>query len=142
GTSLQTEGRRYEVYFSNDSRFIYALGYPTPTPFEHLTRLAEGATLMAALFVLMLLGGTLYAPFARHASAPLRLLINEIRTSFYRKLFLLFVLAAVGPVLIFAIAFGLYMTAKFRADVESEAASTVTVARRVLEQTTAIEPQQ
>jgi hypothetical protein len=96
---------------------------------------------MAVLFVLMLLGGTIYAPFVRQVSTPLRLLIDEIRTSFYRKLFLLFVLAAVGPVLIFAVAFGLYMTAKFQADVESEAASTVTVARRVLEQTAAAGPQ-
>ena len=48
---------------------------------------------------------------------PLRRLFHEIRTSFYRKLFLFFVLAAVGPVLLLALAFGAYMTAKFRADV-------------------------
>ncbi len=43
-------------------------------------------------------------------------------------------LAAVGPVLLLALAFGAYMTTKFRADVESEAASVVTVARRVFEE--------
>ncbi len=31
----------YRVYFSNDRGGIYAIGYPTPTPFEHLTRLAS-----------------------------------------------------------------------------------------------------
>jgi signal transduction histidine kinase len=134
-TRLDAEGRRYDVYFSNDSRFIYALGYPSATWLQHLTRLAEAATLMAVLFLLLLLGATVYAPYARVASAPLRTLLDEIRTSFYRKLFLFFVLAAIGPVLIFALAFGVYMTAKFRADVESEASTVVTVARRVLEQT-------
>ena len=87
----------------------------------------------------MLLGAAVYAPFARRRDAPLRVLLHEIRTSFYRKLFLFFVLAAVGPVLLFALAFGAYMTAKFRADVESEAASVVTVARRVFEELVAAE---
>ena len=82
-----------------------------------------------------------YAPFARRRAAPLRVLFHEIRTSFYRKLFLFFVLAAVGPVLLFALAFGAYMTGKFRADVESEAASVVAVARRVFEELAAAEPQ-
>ncbi len=134
-TPLDAEGRRYDVYFSNDFRFVYALGYPSATWLQHLTRLAEAAAVMAVLFLLMLLGAAVYSPFARLASAPLRTVLDEIRTSFYRKLFLFFVLAAIGPVLMFALAFGVYMTAKFRADVESEASTVVTVARRVLEQT-------
>ena len=89
---------------------------------------------VAALFVLMLLGAAIYAPFARRDDAPLRLLYNEIRASFYRKLFLFFVLAAVAPVLLFAAAFGAYMTDKFRLDVEAEASSVVRVARRVFEE--------
>jgi signal transduction histidine kinase len=136
-TKLDAEGHSYDVHFSNDSGFIYALGYPSATWFEHLTRLAEAAAFLAIVFVLWLLGATLYTPLARVAPAPLGALIDEIRTSFYRKLFLFFVLAAVGPVLIFALAFGVYLTAKLRADVETEAATVVTVARRVLEQTSA-----
>jgi signal transduction histidine kinase len=139
--ALDAEGRSYEVYFSNNSSYVYALGFPSPTWFEHLTRLAEAAALMAMIFVVWLLGAAMYVPMARRASAPLRVLFEEIRTNFYRKLFLLFVLAAVGPVLIFALAFGIYMTAKLRADVETEAATVVTVARRVLEQASAFEPQ-
>jgi signal transduction histidine kinase len=137
---LETEGRQYDVYFSNDSRFIYALGYPSATWFQHLTRLAEAATLMAVVFLILLVGAAAYAPLARQAVAPLPRLLDEIRTSFYRKLFLFFVLAAIGPVLLFALAFGVYMTSKFRADVESEAATVVTVARRVLEQTSGFAP--
>jgi signal transduction histidine kinase len=136
---LEAGGRTYHVHVGNDSGGIYALGYPTPTLFEHLTRLAEAATLTALLFVILLLGATLYVPFARSGPAPLRVLFDEIRTSFYRKLFLFFVLAAVGPVFMLALAFGAYMTGKFRADVESEATSVVTVARRVLEELLALQ---
>jgi signal transduction histidine kinase len=139
-TRLDTEGRAFDVHFSNNSSFIYAIGYPSATWFQHLTRLAEAAALLAVIFVVWLLSAAWYAPFVRRASGPLRVLIDEIRTSFYRKLFLFFVLAAVGPVLIFALAFGVYLTAKLRTDVEREAASVVTVARRVLEQTTAVDP--
>ena len=53
-TQIEAEGRAYDVYFSNDKRFVYAIGYPAPTPFQHLTRLAEAAALTAAIFVLLL----------------------------------------------------------------------------------------
>ena len=106
-----------------------------PPCFEHATRLAEAAALVAVHLPAL---SDRRRPSTRRSrqrhDAPLRVLLHEIRTSFYRKLFLFFVLAAVGPVLLFALAFGAYMTTKFRADVESEAASVVTVARRVLEE--------
>jgi signal transduction histidine kinase len=137
---LPVEDRFYNVYFANDQRFIYALGYPTATIFQHLTRLAEMATLMALVFVLLLAGAAIYAPIARRGG-PLAALYGEIRTSYYRKLFLYFVLAAIAPVLLFALAFGAYMTDKFRADVENEAATVATVARRVLEQTVGLDQQ-
>ncbi len=126
--------RTYRVHFASDRGHVYALGYPVPTPFEHAARLSEGAALVAAIFLVFLIGATVYAPFRRNRDLPLRALLHEIRTSFYRKLFLFFVLAAVGPVFLLALAFGAYMTTKFRADVESEAASVVTVARRVFEE--------
>ena len=137
-TRLESEGSAYDVYFSNDINFIYAVGYPASTWFQHLARLAEAAALTAVIFVLWLIGAAVYAPLARHPAAPLRALLDEIRTSFYRKLFLFFVVAAIAPVLIFALAFGIYLTAKLRTDVETEAATVVTVARRVLEQTSAL----
>jgi signal transduction histidine kinase len=138
-TTLPAGDRTYRVHFGSDRSHIYALGYPVSTVFEHATRLSEAAALVAAIFVVFLLGATIYAPFRRRRDVPLRLLFHEIRTSFYRKLFLFFVLAAVGPVLMLALAFGAYMTTKFRADVESEAASVVTVARKVFEELTVAE---
>jgi signal transduction histidine kinase len=138
-TTLPADDRGYAVYFLNNRAGIYALGYPPPTLFAHLTRLAEIAVVVAGIFVLLLLGSTLAAPLFRRRDLPLGRLFHEIRTSFYRKLFLFFVLAAVGPVLLFALAFGAYMTGKFRADIRNEAASVVTVARRVLQELAAAE---
>ena len=107
----------------SDRAGIYALGYPAPDPVRARSagwRRGRGGGRRA-----------LRAAAARRRrstrrwraadDAPLRVLFHEIRTSFYRKLFLFFVLAAVGPVLLFALAFGAYMTGKFRADVEAEA---------------------
>ena len=140
--TLSSGGERYQVHFRNDRTSVYALGYPVPTLFAHLSRLAEVTVVVVALFMLMLVGAAIYAPFARRRHAPLRLLYDEIRTSFYRKLFLFFVLAAVAPVLLFATAFGSYMTDKFRDDVEAEASNVVRVAQRVFEELAAVEQAQ
>jgi signal transduction histidine kinase len=133
---LPADRRRYQVYFLSDRAGIYAVGYPRPTLFEHLSRLSELFAVTAAVFILLVAGLAAFAPFARGRAArsPLAAMVEEIRTSFYRKLFLFFVLAAVGPVLLFATAFSGYTMARFRADIESEAASVVAVARRVFEE--------
>jgi signal transduction histidine kinase len=135
----EAEGRRYHVHFVQNRAGIYALGYPALTAFEHAERLAEIVAVTAVLFVLIQLGAMVYAPLASRPNAPLRVVLHEIRTSFYRKLFLFFVLVAIGPLLLFTVAFGAYMDAKFRADVEAEAATTVTAARRVFEQVASAE---
>jgi hypothetical protein len=132
--TLETDEPAHDVYFTNDRAFIYAFGFPRPTWFEHTTRLAEITVLAAGLFLLLLVGATVYAPLRRRTTAPLRILFNEIRTSFYRKLFLFFVLAAIGPVVLLALAFGAYMSTRLQADVEAEAESVVRVARRVFEE--------
>ena len=130
---LESRGRSYRVHFSNDRGGVYALGFPAPTLLQHVMRLAEFTAVLSVVFVMLLIGAAIYTPFARRRDAPLRLLFDEIRTSFYRKLFLFFVLAAIVPVLLFALAFGAYMTARLRTDIESESAGVVTVARRALE---------
>jgi signal transduction histidine kinase len=136
-TTLTIDSRDYRVYFASDRAAIYAVGYPVPTWFEVTTRLADSTAVMAGLFVLFLVGAAAWAPFVRRRRTPLRMLFDEIRTSFYRKLFLFFVLAALGPVLLLALAFGGYMSAKFNADVVSEATDVVQIARRVFEQLSA-----
>ena len=131
------DDRMFHLYFLNDRGGIYTLGYPAPTPLQHATRLAESAAALVVLFVLYLAVTTMAAPLVRRHRPALARLFVEVRTSFYRKLFLFFVVAAVGPVLLFAIAFGTYMTTKLRADVESEAGTVVLMARRVLDELSA-----
>lgn len=138
-TTLEAERRRFHVHLIQNRAGIYALGYPAMTLFEHSARVAEIVAVAGVLFVLWQMATALAAPFTRQIGTPLPTLFHEVRTSFYRKLFLYFVLVAVGPVFLFALAFGGYMTSKFRADVESEAANVVTVARRVFEQVAAAE---
>ena len=137
--TLPTSAATYRVYFSNNRGGIYAIGYPTPTPFQHLTRLASAATLTAGIFLLFVLGSTLQAPFARRGAAPLAAVFDEIRTSFHRKLFLFFVFAAVAPVLLLSMAFRAYMTQKFTDDVQGESKALVTVAQRVVAEFIAIQ---
>jgi nitrogen fixation/metabolism regulation signal transduction histidine kinase len=82
---------------------------------------------------------TLAQPLVRRPISPLRALVSEIRTSFYRKLFLFFVFTAVVPVVVLAFTFSAYMSDKLRGDVETEAHNAATVARRVLEDTIAFQ---
>ena len=138
-TDLTMERQTYQVFVANDRAGIYAIGYADAGWFRHTARLAEAAALMGGVFVTLLVGATLYAPFTRRPDAPLRVLVTEIRTSFYRKLFLFFVLAAIVPVVLLTLAFGAYMGNRFQADVEYEAASLATVARRVFEELAAAE---
>ncbi len=130
---------RYAVYFVNDRRGFYAIGYPVPDFMEHATRLAEITSVVAVLLVVLLTGAAVYGPLVRQRATPLAALFDEIRTSFYRKLFLFFVLSAVGPVILLTLAFGAYTSARIRADVESEAASAATITRRLFEEFTAFE---
>jgi signal transduction histidine kinase len=135
--SLSTDDGVYDVHFSQNRAGIYALGVPRITLVEHTTRLAEIAVLVAVFFVAWQALLLLHAAIARRPDAPLRQLYREVRTSFYRKLFIAFVVVAVVPVVVAAVAFGSYMTARFRADVEYEAATTATVARGVFRGLTA-----
>jgi len=135
----ETENGTARVYFLNDRAGIYALGYPVPSVFDHLARLSETTALAAVFFILLLAGTTMAAPLTRHAEPPVRVLIQEVRTSFYRKLFLFFVFTAIVPVLVLALTFSAYMGEQLRSDVETEAINAVTVARRVLEDTIALQ---
>ena len=134
-TTIAVDEQSYHVYFANDRAGIYALGYPVADSFSHTARLAEIATVMAGVFVLLLVGATAYAPFTRRQNAPLRELVDRDPHE---------LLSQAVPVLrargdrarwsCLALAFGAYMGDRsFAADVESEAASVVTVARRVFE---------
>ena len=132
-TVLEKGGDRFHVYFANDRRFIYALGFAVPGVFDHLVRLAELTTLAAAFYVLVLIGYALFSRLARVRARTGRSLLREIRASFYRKLFLAFVLVAIFPVLILALVIRTYFAGVLISDIEGEAIRTAAVAQRVIE---------
>jgi signal transduction histidine kinase len=138
-TELARGDTRFRVYVVNDRSGIYALGYPVPSAFDHLVHLAELTVLACAGFVGLVLGAALFWQAARARRRPGRLLLREIRESFYRKLFLAFVAASVVPVLILAVLIRAYFATLLRADVEAEAARTAAVAERVIEESAALQ---
>ncbi len=137
-TTVRTNDGRYRVFFSNDRVFIYAIGYRTLTLFDHLVHLAELTTLSGVLYVVVLIATAIFTRLARAHPRLGRALLREIRASFYRKLFLAFVLASIIPVLILAVAIRWYFANLLTADVALEAARTAAVAQRVIEQSNAL----
>ena len=131
--TLTRDGEQFRVYFLNDRAGIYALGYPVITWFGHLVNLAELVTLTGVLYIVLLGGATLFNALTSRTPASGRALLREIRSSFYRKLFLAFVAGAVVPVVILAIATRAYFAGQFRAGVDEAAAKTATVAQRLVE---------
>ena len=138
-TELRHNGDTYRVYFVNDRVAIYALGYRAPTLFDDLVHLAELTTLAAAVYLLVLLGTGVFTRLSRERPKVGRALLREIRASFYRKLFLAFVLASVIPVLTLALVIREYFARQLRDDVQAEAARTAAVAQRVVEEAGALE---
>ena len=139
---VSRDGQAYRVYYLNDRWGIYALGYPVVTWVGHVVNLAEIATLTFALYILLIAGATLFNLLTAFAPASGRALVTELRSSFYRKLFLLFVLASVVPVGIFALATSTFFSAQLSAGVAEAAVNTATVAQRLVEDYAALQQQQ
>ena len=125
--------RAYRVLFLNDRAGIYALGYPVPRLVDHLVALAEIATLAGVAFVALLLAAGAIMALGGYRAVTGRALLREIRGSFYRKLFLAFVAAAVVPVLALAVLTRAFVASELRDGIETQAGRTVSVAKRVVE---------
>jgi signal transduction histidine kinase len=125
--------RSYRVYFLNDRSGIYAIGYPVPRTVDHLIGLAESLTLAGVVYVALVLVAGAIARLGGFRPATGRALLREIRGSFYRQLFLAFVLAAVVPVRALAILTRAYIANQLRDSIESAAGRTASVAKRVVE---------
>jgi signal transduction histidine kinase len=138
-TEIGHGGETYRVYFANDRAGIFALGYRAPTLFDDLVHLAELTTLSAAVYVLVLFGTGVFTHLSRARPKVGRALLREIRASFYRKLFLAFVLASIIPVLTLAFVIREYFARQLREDVQAEAARTAAVAQRVIEEAGSLE---
>jgi HAMP domain-containing protein len=133
-TEIEHGDDTYRVYFANDRAGIFALGYRAPTLFDDLVHLAELTTLAAAVYVLVLVATGVFTRLSRARPKVGRALLREIRASFYRKLFLAFVLASIIPVITLALVIREYFAGQLRDDVQAEAARTAAVAQRVIEE--------
>jgi signal transduction histidine kinase len=131
--SLSRADGGFRVYFLSDRGGIYAIGYPLITWFGHLVNLAELMSLSGMLYVLLLAASVLFNTLTSRSFTGGAALVQEIRTSFYRRLFIAFVAAAVVPVLTLALATRAYFAAEFRAGIEEAAARAATVAQRLVE---------
>ena len=130
---------RWHVFFSNDRAGIYAIGYPALTLFDRLVHLAELTTLAGTAFFLVLVATAVFTRVARERPRVGRALLREIRASFYRKLFLAFVLASIIPVLTLAVVIRAYFAGLLLENVEAEAARAASVAQRVIEESAALQ---
>jgi signal transduction histidine kinase len=129
----------FRIYYLSDRGGIYALGYPSMTWFRHLINLAELVTLTFTLYIVLLAASTLFNLFFSAAPASGRELLREVRSSFYRKILLFFVAAAVVPVGILALAASTFTAGELQARVAEAAVNTATVAQRLVEDYAALQ---
>ena len=133
-TTRSKSGRDYEVFIVNNRAGIYALGYPVFGVFDHFVRLAETTALVGLVFLGFATITMVITSLTPNRFRFGRALLREVRTSYYRRLFLAFVAATVIPVLALALVIRNYFTTQLRAEVETEAARTAIVAQRVIEE--------
>ena len=129
----------FSTYIQNDRVGIYVLGYPVITNIDHLINLAELTTLVGLTYVVLLTLGWLMSALSGTTAASGRELLREVRASFYRKLFLAFLAAAVVPVLVLAIATRTFFASQLQAGVRSDAVRVASVAQRVVEEYVALQ---
>jgi signal transduction histidine kinase len=121
------------AYFLNDRGGIYALSYPVLSTFGHLMNLAELIILAGVLYAVLLVLSGVVNSLTSYRLASGRALLREVRSSFYRKLFLAFVAVAVIPAFLLALAARNRLADQFRAGVNDTAVKTATVAQRLVE---------
>ncbi len=131
-TQLTANDVTSNVYFSNNRYGIYALGFPVLTIYDHLVRIAEIVALMGVAYLLWLFLSTASGQVSGAGNLFGYGLLREVRTSFYRRLFIAFVVGAVVPILLLAFAVRNYAIAQLQSDAESFATRTALIAQRVI----------
>ncbi|HWI17378.1 MAG TPA: ATP-binding protein [Vicinamibacterales bacterium] len=132
-TTIQRGAETLDAFFLNDRGGIYLLTTERQSGFGHLVAEAELLAMSFLVFVTAVVGGMVFNLLVGRPPASGRALFAEVRASFYRKLFLAFVAAAVVPVLALALVSRAYMANLVRTDIESEATRLATVASRVFQ---------
>ena len=122
-----------DAFLLSDRGAIYVLATERQNGFGHLVAEAELLALAFIVFAAGVLANMIFNLLVGRAPASGRALFAEVRASFYRKLFLAFVAAAIVPVLALALVSRAYMANLMLADIESEATRLATVASRVFQ---------
>ena len=138
-TSMSDGERTYSTYIQNDRAGIYAIGFPVMTRTDHLINLAELATLVGLTYAVGLSLAWMISALAGTTAASGRALLREVRASFYRKLFLAFLAAAVLPVMVLAFATRTFFELQLQSSVQSDAVRVASVAQRVIEEYVALQ---
>ncbi len=141
-TTITRRGESLDAYVLSDRGAIYVLGTIREDAFGHLVTQAELVALTFVVFVIAVLGSMVFNVLVGRAPASGRALLAEVRASFYRKLFLAFVAAAIVPVLALALVAREYMANVILEDIESEATRLATTASRVFQDLRAFVGQQ
>ena len=131
-TELTANGIDSNVYFSNNRYGIYALGFPILTIYDHLVRIAEIVALLGIAYLLWVLLLATTGQFSISGNLFGRGLLREVRTSFYRRLFLAFVIGAVIPILVLAFLVRNYSIGQLQRDAEDFATRTASIAQGVV----------
>jgi signal transduction histidine kinase len=134
--------RSLDAYVMSDRGAIYVLGVERQNAFGHVVTQAELVALAFAVFAVAVVGGMLFNLLVGRPPASGRALLDEVRASFYRKLFLAFVAAAIVPVLALALVSRAYIAGVILADIENEATRLATTASRVFQDLRAFVGQQ
>jgi signal transduction histidine kinase len=122
-----------DSYVLNDRGAIYVLSMRSVRGVSHLIVMAELVALAFMVFLAAVSAASVYGRVAARTPTSGRALLREVRASFYRKLFLAFVAAAVVPVVALAFVARAYFASLLFADIEMEATRTATSASRVVE---------
>ena len=102
-TTITRRGESMDAYVLSDRGAIYVLGTARQNAFGHLVTQAELVALTLVVFVIAVLGSMVFNVLVGRPPASGRALLAEVRASFYRKLFLAFVAAAIVQVLALAL---------------------------------------
>lgn len=132
-TTMTSGTSSLDAYVLSDRGAIYVLGTKRLNGFGHIVAGAELFALTGVVFILAVIGGMLFNLVVGRAPASGRALFAEVRASFYRKLFLAFVAAAIVPVLALALVSRAYMANLMLGNIENEATRLATVAGRVFQ---------
>jgi len=138
-TTMSDGERDYSTYILNDRVGIYVIGFPVVTRMDHLINIAELTTLVGLTYVVLLVLAWVVSVLGGTAASSGRALLREVRASFYRKLFLAFLIASVLPVMVLAIATRTFFELQLQSSVQSDAVRIASVAQRVVEEYVALQ---